>query len=232
MRLRNKTGALKAICRSMPWLVLFLAIGCSAGTRRTVIDDVSSTTSEQVEEPDALVETAQDAGGFTITQIVSVTDELRVEYDVAVGMLEEGRYEPAIRLLLGVTEQAPAVMAPHIALGVAYTRTGDLDHAEASLQKALELNPQHPAAYNELGLVQRRKGQFAESRASYEAALAQFADFHYAHRNLAILCDLYLGDHACALEHYEAYSRLVPEDAKVVKWIADLRNRGSRQEVP
>ena len=128
--------------------------------------------------------------------------------------------------------QADPVTAAHIALGIAYARTGDLDHAEASLQKALELSPQHPAALNELGLVQRRRGQFAESRASYEAALAQFADFHYAHRNLAILCDLYLGDHACALEHYEAYSRIVPDDAEVFKWIADLRNRGSQQENP
>ena len=120
--------------------------------------------------------------------------------------------------------------AAHIDLGIAYARTGDLDHAEASLHKALELNPRHPAAYNELGLVQRRKGEFAKARASYEAALAQFADFHYAHRNLAILCDLYLGDYTCAMEHYEAYSRLVPDDAEVAKWIADLRNRGSRQE--
>jgi Flp pilus assembly protein TadD len=229
MRVRDKT--MKAICRCMPWLALLLALGCSPGARRTVTADASSTTNQPVKRRAAPVDVEQDAGGFTITQRVTVTEEVRADYEAAVLMLEEARYEPAIALLLDVTERAPAVTAAHIALGMAYARNGDLDHAAESLHKALELSPRHPVAYNELGLVQRRKGQFEESRASYEAALTQFADFHYAHRNLAILCDLYLGDHACALEHYEAYSRIVPDDTEVGKWIADLRNR-SQQESP
>jgi tetratricopeptide (TPR) repeat protein len=164
---------------------------------------------------------------------VLVSDEVRADYEAAVRMLKESQYEPAIPLLLKVTEHDPALTAlraANIDLGIAYAGAGDLDSAEASLNTALQLNAHQPAAYNELGLVQGRKKEFAKARASYEAALAQSADFQYAHRNLAIVCDIYLGDYACALEHYEAYSGLVPDDADVVKWIADLRKRGSQKE--
>jgi Flp pilus assembly protein TadD len=171
------------------------------------------------------VEIVPDATGFTITQEIRVSGDVRAEYDQALRLLAEQPAAPGIALLVGVTESAPGAIAPHIDLGIAYARAGDLDRAEESFGKALAINPDHPVANNELGIVYRRKGRFADARAAYERALAISPSFHFAHRNLAILGDLYLADLGCAIAHYEAYSRAVPADEDAVKWIADLRAR-------
>jgi Flp pilus assembly protein TadD len=187
---------------------------------------LSACTTSGTTRP-AQVET-QDESGFTITEEVRVSAGVRADFERAMRLLEQEEYDSGIALLHELTEAAPNVTTAHLDLGIAYGRAGDLERAEASVKRALELNPRHPVAHNELGILYRKTGRFKKARKSYEKALAVYPGFHFARRNLAILCDVYLADIKCAMEHYELYTQAVPDDEAAAMWIADLRNRVDR----
>ncbi len=167
----------------------------------------------------------QEQLGFTITEKARISANVRLDYNEALTLFDQGRFDEGIALLEVVADTAPELSAPRIDLGIAYHRAGELDAAEKNLLLALESNPDHPIAHNELGIVYRKSGRFAEARQRYRSALAIYPGYHYARRNLAVLCDLYLVDLRCALENYEAYMATVREDDEAEMWIADIRNR-------
>jgi Tfp pilus assembly protein PilF len=167
--------------------------------------------------------------GFIITEVPKMDEASHRDFDHAVAMMKEQNYDQAIGLLEKVIKQSPGVTAPYIDIAIAYEHINKLEQAEKYLKTALELFPDHPVVCNEYGLLYRRTGRFAEARAIYEKAIARFPDYYPLHRNLGILCDLYLNDPACALEHYEIYSKAEPGNKKVKAWIADLHVRLGRK---
>lgn len=195
-----------------------------------IVAACNTTPTKQVTTPVAAEIQVEEAIGFTIVESATIDGDVRIDYDRAHDLLQQGRVPDAIALLETVVEQAPELSAPRIDLAIAYHRTGDLEAAEEHLSKVLEINPQHPIALNELGIIYRKTARFPEARRSYEAALAVYPGYHYARRNLAVLCDLYLVDLRCAADNYEAYMATVHSDDEAAMWLKDVQYRLGRTE--
>ena len=198
--------------------VLVFVAGCAATTSTKSRGPVKAQTKIEIE----------DAVGFTIVEKGRIGSTVRGDYDTALMHLQQGQHDKGIEILEAIVISAPHLTAPRIDLGIAYREIDDLEAARTHLEAALGSSPGHPIAHNELGIVYRKLGRFPEARQNYEAALSVFPSYHYARRNLAVLCDLYLGDLACALENYQAYMATVPGDEQANMWITDIENRMGR----
>jgi tetratricopeptide (TPR) repeat protein len=121
--------------------------------------------------------------------------------------------------------QHPGFAAPAIDLGLLARAQGNLADSEAALRRATTLDGAGAVAWDELGLTLRQEGKFADARTAYASAIAQDGSYAPAHRNLAVLLDLYLGDPVAALPEMVRYQQLSLEDKPVTTWIAELRTR-------
>jgi Tfp pilus assembly protein PilF len=156
---------------------------------------------------------------------VVVTPEARADFDAAMARMNAQEYQQGIDLLGKVIAQVPNSPAPYINRAIAHTKIGNLKPAEDDLKRALELEPGNPVANNEYGLLYRKTGRFSEARQLYESLLVKYPYYPLVHKNLGILCDLYLRDYDCALREYEAYSHATPEDKNIKIWITDVQRR-------
>ncbi|HEY6838008.1 MAG TPA: tetratricopeptide repeat protein [Geobacteraceae bacterium] len=166
--------------------------------------------------------------GFVIKDPSGMNAQARADFDQASVLIREAKYDKAIELLEKVIAQSPGASAPHINVAIAYRQVDKAEQAEQHLKTALELIPGHPVASNEYGLLLRKAGRFAEGRQVYEQSLAAFPEYYPIHKNLGILCDIYLKDAACAATHYEIYEKAMPKDPQVKLWLADLQTRAGK----
>jgi Flp pilus assembly protein TadD len=216
-RFQSMSGTL-----SLAVMTMVLA-GCAAGAK------VQPAPAETAAFKGPSVERLSDGQqGFVIHEDPIMNAESREEFDHAVSLLNDGKNDKAIELLAKVIAQSPEVTAPHIDIAVAYTRTGKTGPAEEHLKTALGLFPGHPVASNEYGLLLRRAGRFKEAREVYLKAIARFPEYLPVHKNLGILCDLYMDDPECALHEFETYAAGAPKDTQVKTWIAELKIRLKR----
>jgi Tfp pilus assembly protein PilF len=164
-------------------------------------------------------------GAVAKPELIEVDSDIEDEFNTALSYLKSEKYAEAIVLLEKIIAVENRVPAPFVNLGMAYEKTGDDKNAEKYLRQALGLELTHPVANNQLGLLYRRLGRFDDARKAYTNALTEYPDYLPVVKNLGILCDLYLRDFPCALQQFEHYLSIRPDDKTMKIWLADLSRR-------
>ncbi len=120
-----------------------------------------------------------------------------------------GRYAEAVPLLRASLSPDPAEQDPRYHedtqyhLGIALTRSGDLEGGVAAYEKALTLKPDDARVLNDLGVIEEQQGHLEQAKAHYEAALRAAPEFALAHSNLGNLLG-WEGRHEDAVAHFRA----------------------------
>lgn len=169
---------------------------------------------------------------------VPISASLQSDFSKALGLMKKGAYREAIPMLEAILAENDQLPGAQINLAIAcmnvepegnqkdQLREANLKKAEQALARAVEVNPNDAVAHHQLGLLYRKTGRFAEARKAYERALSIESTYASAHLNLGILCDIYLQQLECAIDHFEKYRALAPEEGdKVNLWLSDLRQR-------
>ena len=146
-------------------------------------------------------------------------------YEQAVAAMAAGDFIDAELRFQEFLLRYPDYPGGHVNLAIIFAGRGDDKAVEDSLTDALILDPEHPVALNQLGMLLRRQGKFLEAESAYLKAVTANPDYALAHYNLGVLNDLYLRRLDAALQHYERYQELAGEDNQVTKWIVDLKRR-------
>ena len=157
---------------------------------------------------------------------ISLSNIDKENYQQALSEFKSGNIKSAEIKFQKIIHNNPNIANAYINLAIIYLNQNHLDLAEDSLSKALKLTPENIYALNYMGIIQRKKGDFAQAKSLYEKALSIEPDYAYAHLNIGILFDLYFYDYKNAIEHYKKYQELTEnKDKSVKKWIIDLERR-------
>lgn len=111
-------------------------------------------------------------------------------------------------------------------LAITYSKLNDLSNAQKFLKKSIETGPDNHYAWQQMGIVERRLGNFKQSEISYMTAIKIEPRDYISHINLGILYDLYLGKTEKAIIHFEK-AQAINETAEeiVLPWLKEIKIR-------
>ena len=214
------------------WLVLPILVGCSTAP---VDQSASKTPANQTPATEAAVidAGAAPANGSPISNIPVSTrapdpvlaPAQKALFEQAVAAMKNGQHEVAERQFAEIRTQVRQYVPAYLNSALLQRSHGKLDDALKTIDACLAVVAGDPRALSLKALILREQGKFAEAKASYLAAISSDPSYAPAHRNLAVLADVYLDEPALALRHMELYGQLMPADPDVENWLIEMRRR-------
>lgn len=213
---------LMSFTRTVPWLLMLaLLTACGGGA---TLDQPAKTAEVNGELPVARSQLSE------VTRPELPTPDVKRSnlsaFEQAIVAMQAERLQEAEILLLEITADQPELAGPWINLGQVYVALDQQEEARHAFEQAIKANPYNCTAYNELGVLSRRYGDFAGAEEQYRTCIELVPEFKDAYLNLGILYELYLGRLTEALEQYRTYQLLSEEpDRRVQGWVMDLERR-------
>lgn len=161
--------------------------------------------------------------GDTQASIAALSAQERQDYDRALAHLVSGQPESAEKTLTQLLRARPEVAELWLNLALSHYQQGDLPAAKNALQTLQQHSADIAQAHNLLGLMAVDNGEFDKAQEHYLAAIKLQPKYSNALFNMALLQDVYLQNIASAVDYYERYLQLAPEDTDTKNWAAGLK---------
>lgn len=153
------------------------------------------------------------AGSMPAVQAVAA--DPRQMYEAAVGHMNSGEWEEAVRRLRTVVQAVPGNARLHNTLGIALSSAGNSDEAAEQFRRALELEPGYASALKNLALHEMARQDFDAAEAHFESLLEVEPNDPVAHLGLADIA-FRRGDYAAALPRFDAGGNLLLQDPRLL----------------
>ena len=165
------------------------------------------------------------ANATPVAPIAALAPALQAQMDEAAELLLAGQKDKALARYTAVQQAAPTHVSAWLNAALIKREQKQLPEALALIEQSLQHSPNEARALTLKGVVLREQGKLADAKNAYLAAVQANDSYAPAHRNLAVLADLYLDEPALALRHMERYAALVGDDKQVTAWVTELRRR-------
>jgi predicted Zn-dependent protease len=206
---------------AVPGLLLFAAIGLT--------DAWNSLARHRWWE--ALIYACIGATGATLVSTPQSNVELWAldEYNIATEALRLDKPDLAAPALMVAYRYSPNNSEINFALGNLQLGRGDMSKAQLCYLRVLELNPNHDGAWNNLGVIAMKNGQWQVAEEYLRRSIAREPDDEGAHYMLA-QCQLNQGKRDDALLSIDQALRLSPTREEFLRLREQILQQSEQQQ--